>query len=106
MMVITIDAPRLAIGLAAIIAMLTGRFISVALPVLIMRLHYRFEKGTIRLLTWGGLRGGISIAMALALPPGPEKDTILSMTYIAVLFSILIQGISFRHVARLIAKQP
>jgi CPA1 family monovalent cation:H+ antiporter len=104
MMVITINAPRLAIGLAAIIAMLTGRFISVALPVLIMRLHYRFEKGTIRLLTWGGLRGGISIAMALALPAGPEKDLIIAMTYLTVVFSVLFQGTTFRHAARMIVK--
>jgi CPA1 family monovalent cation:H+ antiporter len=103
-MVITINAPRLAIGLVAIIAMLTGRFISVALPVLIMRMHYKFEKGTIRLLTWGGLRGGISIAMALALPPGPEKDLIIAMTYIAVIFSVLFQGTTFRHAVRLLVK--
>jgi CPA1 family monovalent cation:H+ antiporter len=104
MMAITITAPHLALGLVAIIAMLTGRFISVALPVLIMRMQYRFEKGTIRLLTWGGLRGGISIAMALALPPGPEKDLIIAMTYLTVVFSILFQGTTFRHVARWIIK--
>jgi len=104
MMVITITATHLALGLAAIIAMLTGRFISVAIPVLIMRMHYKFEKGTIRLLTWGGLRGGISIAMALALPPGPEKDVVIAMTYLAVVFSILFQGTTFRHAARMIVK--
>jgi len=103
-MVITIDAPYLALGLMAIISMLTGRFISVALPVLIMRsLHFRFERGTIRLLTWGGLRGGISIAMALALPQGPNKELIIAMTYIVVVFSILFQGTTFQHAARLIS---
>jgi len=104
MIVIAITAPHVAMALIAIVATLTGRFISVALPVLIMRLRYRFERGTIRLLTWGGLRGGISIAMALALSPGPERDLILAMTYIVVIFSILFQGTSFRHVARLFAK--
>jgi CPA1 family monovalent cation:H+ antiporter len=102
LMVFAITAPHLAIGLAAIIATLVGRYLSVALPVVIMRTHYRFEKGTIRLMTWGGLRGGISIAMALALPPGPEKELILAMTYITVIFSILFQGTTFRHVIRLI----
>jgi len=103
MMVIT-TTPHLAIGLLAFIACLAGRFISVAIPVLAMRLHYRIEKGTIRLLTWGGLRGGISIAMALALPPGPEKELIIAMTYITVVFSILLQGTTFSRVARLIAR--
>ena len=73
MMVITITDLHLAMGLVAIVATLTGRFISVAIPVLIMRMNYKFEKGTIRLLTWGGLRGGISIAMALSLPAGAGK---------------------------------
>ena len=104
MMVIPIGKPYLAMGLAAIIAMLTGRFISVAIPVLIMRMNYKFEKGTIRLLTWGGLRGGISIAMALALPAGPEKDVVIAMTYLTVVFSILFQGTTFRHAARMIVK--
>jgi len=105
MIVLTINDQRIVLGLIAILAMVAGRFISVALPVLIMRLQYRFEKGTIRLLTWGGLRGGISIAMALALPPGAERDLIITMTYIAVVFSILFQGTTFRHVAKLIARR-
>jgi CPA1 family monovalent cation:H+ antiporter len=104
MMVIQMTALHLAAGLFAIIAMLVGRFVSVAVPVSLMRGRYRFEKGTIRLLTWGGLRGGISIAMALALPAGPQKELILAMTYIAVVFSILFQGTTFRHFACLIAK--
>lgn len=100
MMVITFTMPYLAMGLAAIIAALIGRYVSVGTPVAIMRLHYNFEKGAIRLLTWGGLRGGISIALALSLPAGPEKELILVMTYIVVVFSMLVQGTTFRHIAR------
>src|ERR1700744_6027 len=103
MMVIT-TIPHLALGLLAFVATLAGRFISVAIPVLTLRLHYHIEKGTIRLLTWGGLRGGISIAMALALPPGPEKELIIAMTYITVILSILLQGTTFRRAASIIAK--
>ncbi|MGE3623834.1 MAG: cation:proton antiporter [Bdellovibrionales bacterium] len=106
MIVITVTGMHLALGLVAIVAMLVGRFISVAIPVLIMRLHYRFEKGTIRLLTWGGLRGGISIAMVLSLPQGADKDIMLAMTYLAVIFSILFQGTTFRHVARMVVRPP
>ena len=106
MMIISIRAPQLALGLVAIIAMLAGRFISVAIPVYFMRMQHRFEAGTIRILTWGGLRGGISIAMALSLPAGPDKDLLLAMTYIAVVFSILFQGTTFRHFVRMLAKHP
>lgn len=105
MMVISLTPLHLAIGLVAIIAMLLGRFISVALPVLLTRLNHKFERGTIRLLTWGGLRGGISIALALSLPSGVDKDLILRITYIVVVFSVLFQGTTFRYVARAIARK-
>jgi len=104
MMVIPITALDLALGLFAILAMLMGRFVSVAVPVALMRKRYNFEKGTIRLLTWGGLRGGISIAMALALPAGALREQFLAMTYMAVAFSILFQGTTFRHVVRMVVK--
>jgi CPA1 family monovalent cation:H+ antiporter len=105
MMVITLTPLHLAIGLAAIIAMLLGRFISVALPVCLTRFLYKFERGTIRMLTWGGLRGGISIALALSLPAGVEKDLILRMTYIVVVFSVLFQGTTFRYMAQAMARK-
>ena len=76
--------------------MLMGRVISVGAVVRLLRLHQPFEAGTIWLLTWGGLRGGLSIAMALSLPPGPEKGVILPVTYLVVLFSILVQGLTFK----------
>ena len=105
MMVIHLSSLDLALGLMAIIAMLLGRLVSVSLPVFLMRFHYRFEKGIIPLLTWGGLRGGISIALALSLPAGAERDLILRMTYIVVVFSVLFQGTTFRHVAEVILRK-
>lgn len=98
--VIPLTWPLLSIGLAAIVATLVGRFVSVALPISLMRSRIRFEKGTIRLMTWGGLRGGISIAMALSLPPSPYKNVILGMTYLTVVFSVLFQGTTFSHVVK------
>jgi CPA1 family monovalent cation:H+ antiporter len=71
----------------------------VAIPVYLLHFRYRFERGTTLLLTWGGLRGGISIALALSLPAMPQKDLILDMTYVVVIFSVLFQGTTFRHVA-------
>ncbi|MFY9287199.1 MAG: sodium:proton antiporter [Alphaproteobacteria bacterium] len=105
MMVFTISSQHIALGLAAIIAMLIGRFISVSIPVYLLHFRYSFERGTIPILTWGGLRGGIAIALALSLPAGFEKDLILGMTYIAVVFSVLFQGTTFRYVARAILKK-
>ncbi len=52
----------------------------------------------VRILTWAGLRGGISVALALSLPPIPEKPLILTCTYVVVLFSILVQGATIRRV--------
>jgi CPA1 family monovalent cation:H+ antiporter len=94
--VITITPHHMLLGLFAVGAVLTGRLISVSLPVGLMSFQRRFERGTIPILVWGGLRGGLSIAMALSLPPGPEKGIILAVTYVVVLFSILVQGLSFR----------
>jgi len=105
MMVITLTPSHLEMGVVAIIAMLLGRVISVTIPVCLMRFHYTFERGTIRLLTWGGLRGGISIALALSLPASIEKDLILGMTYIVVIFSVLVQGTTFRHMASVFAQK-
>lgn len=94
------------LGLLTVFAVLAARLISVAIPVSLMRRARNFERGTIRLMTWGGLRGGLSIAMALSLPEGAEKSLILTLTYTVVLFSILIQGLSFKRVSRMVLKQP
>jgi monovalent cation:H+ antiporter, CPA1 family len=104
LMVINLNSSYLAAGLAAIIAVLVGRFLSVSIPVSLLSFRYKFERGTIPFLTWGGLRGGISIALALSLPAGMERDLILAMTYITVLFSVLFQGTTFRHIVHLIVK--
>ncbi len=100
--VITITGQHMLLGIFAIGAVLTGRLISVSLPVWLMSFQRHFEKGTIPILVWGGLRGGLSIAMALSLPEGPEKSIILPVTYIVVLFSILVQGLSFRRFIALV----
>lgn len=96
--VITVTGDVMWLGGIAIAAVLIGRLVSVGIPISVMRLWRPFNKGTIRALTWGGLRGGISIALALSLPLGPEKDIILPITYMVVLFSILVQGLTFRKV--------
>lgn len=103
-MIIPLSHQILALGVLAIAAVLIARWISVGLPISVIRLWKNFEPGTIRLLTWGGLRGGLSIAMALALPVSSDKWLILALTYIVVLFSIMVQGLSFRRVIPLVIK--
>jgi CPA1 family monovalent cation:H+ antiporter len=85
----------LVLGLLGIACVLIGRCISVLIPIRIMNFVVSFPKGTITLLTWGGLRGALSIAMAFLLPQGHERTLILTTTYIVVIFSILVQGLTF-----------
>jgi CPA1 family monovalent cation:H+ antiporter len=99
---LTINIDHLFLGCMAIIIVLLGRWISVALPIFLVRMKRKVEHGTIRILSWGGLRGGLSIAMALSLPHSPEKSIIVPVTYIVVLFSILVQGLTFPYAIKAI----
>ncbi len=81
--------------------MLLARFLAVSIPVLSLRSLQRFVPGTIPVLTWGGLRGGISIALALSLPEVAEKPTLLAATYAVVIFTIVVQGLTLKHVVRM-----
>ena len=81
-------------SIAIIPAVLLARFVSVGLPITVMRRYRRFSPRVIEILTWGGLRGGISVALALSLPSGTEREIILFATYAVVVFSILVQGLT------------
>ena len=85
-------------GLGAIAIVLIARFASVSIPIALMRSRIRFSPGVVRILTWAGLRGGISVALALSLPPIPEKPLLLTCTYIVVLFSVIVQGFTIKRV--------
>ena len=87
-------------ALAAILLTLTARLITVAAPVALFGRSFGLPTGAWRVLTWGGLRGGISVALALSLPTGAEHSIILTLTYSVVVFSILGQGLSIGHVIR------
>jgi Na+:H+ antiporter len=97
-LVIRIDLISAEAALLAIPIVLFARFVGVAVPLSLLSLKQSFTKGAIPVLVWGGLRGGISVALALSLPEGPEKGPILAVTYAVVVFSIVVQGLTFRRV--------
>jgi CPA1 family monovalent cation:H+ antiporter len=93
--------PSLApIALAAVPIVLLARFIAVSLAVTALSFRTGFVKGTIPILVWGGIRGGISIALALSIPAVAEKPMILAATYLVVLFTIVVQSLTFPRVVK------
>ena len=93
-------APALAAGIAAIAITLAARWLTVGWPVVLAKGASRLPAGAGAVLTWGGLRGGISLALALSLPAGPWRETLLALTYCVVAFSILVQGLTFGRLVR------
>jgi CPA1 family monovalent cation:H+ antiporter len=81
------------LGCIAIVIVLFGRFISISLLIVLLK-YDSFAKNTIPLLTWGALRGGISVALALSLPKEMYGNMFVSVTYIVVLFCIIFQGLT------------
>lgn len=87
------------LGVTSIIIVLLARYISIKIPTMIIPFKEKFSKGTITILVWGGLRGGVSIALALSLAQGPYKEAIIAATYFVVIFSIIVQGLSISKLA-------
>jgi CPA1 family monovalent cation:H+ antiporter len=97
---IAVGGAHLLAGLLAIPVVLGARAISVALPLGLMARFRAFMPGTYPMLVWGGLRGGISIALALTLPEGPLQALLLTATYVVVVFSVAVQGTTVGLAAR------
>ena len=95
------SAQYLLIALCVALLILATRLIAVGPPALVLRsLGRALPDGTVRILTWGGLRGGISVALVLALPASNERNLLLNITYLVVLFSILVQGLTIGRLVR------
>lgn len=99
----TQDTVLAAIG--AIVITIVARWISVMIPVGWVGLFRKFGPNVVCIMTWGGLRGGISIALALIVPAGPIRDFIVSITYAVVLFSITVQGLTLGALVSRISKR-
>ena len=96
-LVLAFQMNHIIFGIIAIPLTLAVRMLAVSLPAILLRKKANFSKGTIKALTWGGLRGGISLALALSIPKGAERDVLLTATYIVVIFSIAVQGLTLKH---------
>lgn len=103
---LTFDASFAAVGVFAIALALVGRLAAVAVPILMLRPFRDFSPGTIPIMTWGGLKGGISVALALALPDSEWKPLILMATYVVVIFSIVVQGLTVAPLATRLGREP
>ena len=100
LLVISFD-PRILLAGALMIPLVLGaRLLSVGFPITLLRRWRRFSPHAVKILVWGGLRGGISVALALSLPPSPERELLVAATYVVVAFSIIVQGLSLERVVK------
>ena len=105
-LVLTFTKQYLLASLLIIPLVLFARFVAIGIPVTLLRPFRAFSPGAVRIMTWGGLRGGISVALALSLPPGRERDVILAITYAVVVFSIVVQGLTLERMVKRIILEP
>lgn len=93
-LVLSFDGTALLSGLFMIPLLLATRYMSVFIPISLLKFRRSFSKNAVEVLTWGGLRGGISVALVLSLADSAERDFLLMVTYCIILFSIIVQGLT------------
>ena len=100
LLVLSFRGEYLVAGLVLIPLVLLARLVSVGFPVGLLRARREFSPHVVKILTWGGLRGGISVALALSLPASAVRDPLIAATYVIVVFSILVQGLTIGPLLR------
>lgn len=103
-LILTFSIQFMIAGILAIPTVLLARWICVGVPIQVMKRFRTFSPYVTTILTWGGLRGGISVALALSIPQGSERDPLLVITYFVVVFSILVQGLTIKKVLAITQK--
>jgi len=83
-----------------IVLSVAARFCAIFVPMQVRALQSEVSRGTVPILTWAGIRGGISVALALSLPDSPERGILLLVTYCVVLFSVIVQGLTVERVIK------
>ncbi|MDJ0513935.1 MAG: sodium:proton antiporter [Methyloceanibacter sp.] len=101
--VVQFDMSLLPLAITAIPIVLAARFFAVALPMAFVGFKQRYVKGAVPILTWGGVRGGVSVALALTIPHVDSRPQILAATYAVVLFSLVVQALTLPAVVRYFA---
>ena len=97
LLVLNLSGQAIAVGAILIVVVLAARFAATSIPVMLLKGRREFSPGVVRILTWGGLRGGISVALALGIPKEVEhREVILVATYVVVVFSIVVQGLTLK----------
>jgi len=104
MLIIKINFTVFIIGIIIVLIVLLTRWISVWIPIYFLQYWIKFEKNAVLILTWGGLRGGLSVALALSLTPAMHKNEFVLITYIVVVFSIIVQGLTIGPLAKKLNK--
>jgi CPA1 family monovalent cation:H+ antiporter len=104
LLVVSMNGKYLLFGLMAIPLALLARYIALSGPVAIFKSKLNFIPKTNLIMTWGGIRGGISIALALSLEPQMERELFLTVTYVIVVFSIIVQGLTIGPLVKRVLK--
>ncbi len=103
--VMGLNGDSVVVGVIMFLVVLTARFIAVGIPVSLLKLQQSFHPHVISILTWGGIRGGISVALALSLPQSEERDVLVSITYVIVIMSVILQGLTIKNLVQFAASR-